>query len=135
MCGHDPERVSVKPDFKMRSIRAKSYGKIASARRHVIDWFIKTCGNGNEVSFKDIEKYPKASYDNAQRFSKMSKTFVRLAKDAGKKRDFFETGLAKQKQKLYVVLLIPAAYLLISFMVAVTFNLSITFTIISSSPR
>jgi uncharacterized membrane protein len=128
------EKVTAKkPDFKLTLNPQKSdLTELLPHERHVVEWFVKTCGNGQEVSFKDIENYPKKNYNNAQTFSRMSRTFVRLAKDAGKKRDFFEVGLDRKKQRLYVALLIPAAYLFISFLIAVPLNLSISFTVVTA---
>ncbi|MDD4076359.1 MAG: DUF2207 domain-containing protein [Bacilli bacterium] len=128
------ERVSSKkPDFKiMINPEQSDFSTLLTHERHVIDWFVKTCGNGKEVSIKEIEKYPEKSYDNAQRFNRMANTFVRLAKEAGKKHDFFDAGLSRQKQKLYSVILIPLTYLFISFMTGVIYQISNIFAIIAS---
>ena len=128
------EKVTEKnPDFKIKiNENHKDYTELLPHERHIIDWFVKMCGNGKEVSIKQIEAYPKKSYKNAQNFSRMAKNFINMAKAAGKKHDFFEKGLSANKGKLYAVLIIPLLYLLISYFTGVTLLINNNFAIIIS---
>lgn len=127
------ETVSKKdPDFKLVLNPEMDLKGLKSHELVVVEWFIKTVGNGKEVTLKQIENYPKTSYNNALRFQNLTKKFVLQAKIEGSKHDFFEKGVANEKSKMFVVAIIPVIYALISFLLKSRYALDTTFALVAS---
>ena len=120
------------PNFKIILNKDENLTNLLVHERHLIDWFINDIGDGTSVSIKQIENYPKGSYQKAMRFNQQAKDFVNKAKEAGKKHDFFEKKISSQKSKLYTAGLIPVIYLFISFATSSALEINNFFAIIIS---
>jgi len=126
----DGESVSkAKPNFKLVKNKDANEEELLPHEKHLLTWFINVIGNGSEVTFNQIENYPKQSYRNAVSFQSQAKWFVKLAMDQGKKHDFFDHV---DKTKAYNFVLIPLIYFLISLLTQFYFNISNSFAIIVS---
>jgi len=120
------------PDFKIVLNEKQDLNGLKLHEKHLINWFINSIGNNKEVTLKEIENYPKGSYQKAMNFSKQARQFVVKAKEEGAKYDFFEKKIGNQKTMLFSVAFIPMLYLLISFFTGARFLIDNTFSTIAS---
>ena len=111
------------PDFIISLNKETNLKELLSHEKHLIDWFIGIIGNGSEVTIKQIENYPKGSYQKAMKFQEQAKLFVNKAKEAGSKHDFFEPQLSGSKGVVSLWVLIPLGFLLISLSLQTTHNI------------
>lgn len=117
------------PNFKIGIIDGCDYTSLKSHEKYLIEWFIKKIGDGNKVTIKQIEDYPK-SESRANEFMQSSMKFVKLCKDEGKKHHYIES--AADKTSAFVFLLIPFIYLILSLYLTEVFNLDANFAIFVS---
>lgn len=120
------------PDFKLIRNPEADLKELKSHERVLLDWFINTVGDGKEVTLKQVENYPKISYQHALRFQNFTKSFVASAKLEGSKHDFFEKKVAREKSKMLVAALIPGFYIFLSFVLRTVYSVNITFPLVAS---
>ena len=116
------------PDFIIRKVN-NNLNDLLSHEKHIIEWFIDDIGNCSEVSLSEIENYCKKDYQKAKSFQDNATTFVRLAKLAGSKHDFFETV---QRSNVYGFVLFPFIYFVISLFTQKIFSINNTFALVVS---
>ena len=93
---------------------------------HIINWFIKTIGDGEKVTIEQIEKYGKKSYSEANVFAKQGEAFKQKVKIAGSKHDFFENAAERAKDKAQGYAFIPIAFAIICWLIVPMFNVDAT---------
>jgi uncharacterized membrane protein len=112
-------------DFKLRLVKNANLSVLMPHEQKLIEWFFRHVGGGTEVTIEQIEHYP-ATVGNAERFQADAKQFLRLAKNAGEKHDYFEKSLSTAKKAAYAFALIPAVLLAVSLITAATFAIDNT---------
>ena len=120
-------------DFVLALNVAENQSRLLAHERHVIDWFFNVIGDGKTVSTEQIEKFGKKGIRQAEAFQNAARQFVRLAKQAGDKHDYFEAGLAKDRSKALIFLLVPLGMLGIAFLTQAFFILDNTIAMIMSA--
>lgn len=119
------------PDFLIQINHTKNLNDLKPHERQLIRWLIQTVGKDGKVTLKQIENYPKASYQNAMRFNQEAKQFVITAKAEGQIHDFFVPESAKSKA--YTWILLPVAYLIFSLLSGGYYGVSVIFPLIVSA--
>lgn len=124
------ERVTEKnPNFKLiKNPNPDPNDTLLPHEAHVLKWFIDIVGDGSEVTLRQIEEYPKGNVTKAKTFDQNAKDFVRLAKLAGEKHDFFDDV---NKSGAYSYVIIPIVYLIITLFVKNIYNITIGFTVVT----
>lgn len=124
------ELTSKDADFKLQLAEGMSLDELKPHERHLLTWFFEHIGDGKNVSTKKIESYGKTVVSNAQRFERDAIEFVRLAKQAGDKHDYFEKSSASGRKVAFSFILIPALMFLIALITAGMFTIDNTLAIV-----
>lgn len=113
-----------KPDFVLKLNKDKDLQDLKAHENHLITWFIYQIGDGEKVSLKQIENYPKDDYKKAKEFNDQAKKFVEKVSIEGNKHDFFDKTIEKARPKLYGFILIPIIYIFFAFFAGVVTELN-----------
>lgn len=123
------ELLKKNPNFKLiKNPNPDPNDTLLPHESHVLKWFIDIVGDGSEVTLRQIEEYPKGNVTKAKTFDQNAKDFVRLAKLAGEKHDFFDDV---NKSSAYSYVIIPIVYLFITLFVKNIYNITIGFTVVT----
>lgn len=115
-------------DFKI--IRTdKGLEDLKEYESFIVKWFIDGIGNGECVTLKQIEEYPK-KYQNAEKFQKNGMDFKKAIKKEASNFDFFE-DVKNGKAKAMSFVIIPFALFLLFTFLGQSSNLDTTFAAIS----
>ncbi len=125
-----------KPDFII-TLNKDAFEKtlLKVHEKKLVKWFIEIIGDGNKVSFDEIEKYGK-SYGNAQTFQKCGLEFKQSVKNEYINNDIFDKFslrgkmAANAKGSILVVILIIMFILGAAFNILMGLNLGIVFVLI-----
>ena len=109
------------PDFILRKGVNIDIGKLEYHEKVIFDWFLYEIGDGEKVSFSQIEGYGK-SYKNATIYQSRTKDFQTSVKSTCEKHHFFEKtmSLGKIKALAYGVILVVLSFAMAS--IAKLFN-------------
>jgi len=118
-------------DFRLSRVDSANRSSLLPHEQQVLHWFFDVIGGGSSVTTKQIENFGK-QIKNAERFQTEAKTFMRLAKQAGEKRDYFEKSLAADKGKAYAFALIPGVVLVGAFLTGAALTLDNTIAMVVS---
>lgn len=111
-----------KPNFKLILNKDKEE-VLREHERIILKWFINEIGDGNEVSLKQIETYPKKNYAQAANFKKLATDFKNAAKKEGKTHNFFDEEIERQKGSARIYGGIPILWIVINFFLTSSVNL------------
>jgi uncharacterized membrane protein len=120
-------------DFKLQLAEDMPQTDLLPHERHVINWFFNHIGDGKNVSTEQIEKYGKKGITYAQKFEQDATNFVRMAKQAGEKHDYFEKASASGRKVAFSFVSIPAIMFFLALVTAGIFTLDNTLAIIVSA--
>ncbi len=112
-------------DFRLNLVPGTNRSGLLPHEQQILHWFFDVIGGGSSVSTKQIEAYGK-QIRNAERFQAEAKQFVRLAKQAGEKHDYFEKSLAANKTKAYSYALVPGSVLAASLVLGALLSMDNT---------
>lgn len=92
-----------KPNYIV-SINREVYGavQLLPHEDYLVNWFIGTIGNGEKVSFDEIEDFT-TRYTQAELFQRCADKFKKCIKNECKSHDFFEERISKSKGLLYAI--------------------------------
>ncbi|MDD3865653.1 MAG: DUF2207 domain-containing protein [Candidatus Izemoplasmatales bacterium] len=119
-------------DFQLRLNQEADQTALKAHEKHVITWFFEEIGESGAVSTKQIEDYGKKGISAATKFEQNAKIFVRLAKSAGEKHNYFENALASGVKKAYGFTIIPALMFIIALITQGLLDIDNTLAIIIS---
>ncbi len=120
------------PDFKLIYNSKIGRNNLKRHENHMLTWFIDIIGNGKEVTLKQIEDYPKASYEKARQFQLNAQEFVRFSKQEGSNHDFFDKRLGRGKGKMLTATIIPGLYILLALVLKVMYHIDVLIPLVAS---
>ena len=128
----DTNEINAKdPNYTLRLNPDSDNEVLRPHEEQIIDWFIHKVGDGKQVTFKEIEQFPKASYQKAQTFQTAAKLFKKKATEAGQKHDFFDKELEKKRPKLLSYVAVPIVTAIVFFLVQSMLSLSLMMYIVA----
>ncbi len=119
-------------DFVLTLVKEADVSTLLPHEQHILTWFFERIGKGSTVSTKTIEKFGKGGVKQAEAFQNDARQFVRLAKKAGEKHNFFENGLASNRSLAMKYLAIPVISLFIALVTKSVYVIDTTIATIIS---
>ena len=130
---YSPDELTDKnPNFTFVLDESKDQASLQEHERYLINWIFKSIARSNKVMISTIESYGKKSVNAAEQFQRSAKEFVRAIKRSGEKRKYFDQGVQGSKKQALAFLILPIAFLLMTFFISSAYVVEATFAYLSS---